>query len=577
MQWRHDGRRLGLEGVFSGAALGLVLLYLVQEQAAAQGMGPGPGPLPAADDAGLGRGAGTEVQPRQRRRLGPGLHQGDAPPLLTLPPLGDGGAAVSARESGLLATAAPDAGLVLAPSLALAAPLLGQPLWLPPWGAGAGLVGAAGRSAVPPPALLVLLRVDDTLVASTALGAARVQQRGRQVAIDGAAIDLRASPLPLVRVLSEHALAALSRSPWGPAAVAIDQQHQGLFNSTLLLGAGDGLTELGAIAQLDLAPLTAEGAAVLLQHTLATLQGSRVFDPGGDDLLRLTAQTHLGLPAGLDASFWQLQLGNWAMRDSALELAGGNNRIEIRSTLAIDGVPSSQWQLQPHWQIQTVALERSQLRSGGGDDTLLVDGAIVDSSLDLGAGSNSALLQGPVQEGTLQLSAGGRTQVQLGPQADGLRLTSAGDAWSLELRAGGGDDRLWLPEVPPSASLSLWGEAGRDLWVLPSQVRGGGSVVLADLQWDGALRLSDDLAWADADTPLIPSGLEGLGQARLLPIAPLEQLLAGLGTAAGQGNVAPLDPQLAIATGSTGSQLLWLDPLTGGGTVVASLPALIAL
>jgi len=40
--------------------------------------------------------------------------------------------------------------------------------------------------------------------------------------------------------------------------------------------------------------------------------------------------------------------------------------------------------------------------------------------------------------------------------------------------------------------------------------------------------------------------------------------------------VAPRDPQLAIATGSTGSQLLWLDPLNGQSTVVASLPALIA-
>ena len=55
MQWRHDGQRLGLEGVFSGAALGMVLLYLVQEQAA-QGLGSGTGPLPAAAAAGLGRG-----------------------------------------------------------------------------------------------------------------------------------------------------------------------------------------------------------------------------------------------------------------------------------------------------------------------------------------------------------------------------------------------------------------------------------------------------------------------------------------------------------------------------------------
>ena len=58
----------------------------------------------------------------------------------------------------------------------------------------------------------------------------------------------------------------------------------------------------------------------------------------------------------------------------------------------------------------------------------------------------------------------------------------------------------------------------------------------------------------------------------MLPIAPLEQLLAGLAPAA---DAPPLDPQLAIATGSHGSQLLWLDPLAGSHTVVASLPALI--
>ena len=42
--------------------------------------------------------------------------------------------------------------------------------------------------------------------------------------------------------------------------MAIDSSKV-LLNSTLLLGAGDGLTELVAIARLDLAPLTAEGSA----------------------------------------------------------------------------------------------------------------------------------------------------------------------------------------------------------------------------------------------------------------------------------------------------------------------------
>ncbi|MFM1811808.1 MAG: hypothetical protein RLZZ336_746 [Cyanobacteriota bacterium] len=579
---QHDGRRLGLEGVFSGAALGLVLLYLIQEQAAAQGLGPGGEALPLANDDGPDGGALAVAQPSPRRRLGPALPPSEGPPWLSLAPLTAGGAAVSGSPSGFQGPGWPEPRPLLSQELASAAPLRGLPLWLAPWdGAGltgrTGLAGVAGNAAEPPPALLVLLRVDDTLVASTAVGAARVQQQGRQVAIDGSWIDLRASPLPVVRVISQHSLGALARSPWGGTPVLLEQQHQGLRNSTLLLGAGDGLTELGVYTWLELAQVGSDGTDSRLQLDLATLQDSQVFDPGGDDLLRLTAQTTLWLPAGLDPSGWQLQLGNRAMRDSSLELAGGNNRIEIRSDLAINGPHSPDWQ-SPAWQLQTVALERSAVRSGAGDDSLLIDGAIVNSSLDLGAGSNTAQLQGVVQDGSLHLAAGSFNQVQLGPQADRLRLSADAGDWSLVLRAGGGDDRLWLPEAPPGGSLSLWGEGGRDLWVLPRDPGGAGAWVLADLQWDraadaslGPPRLSDDLAWGDAASPLIPSGLEGLGQARLLPIAPLEQLLAGLGPS----GTAP-EPQLAIATGSNGSQLLWLDPLAGAHTMVASLPALIA-
>lgn len=571
---RHDGRRLGLEGVFSGAALGLVLLYLIQEQAAAQGLGPGrEAPLVANDDGPAG-GAVVVAQPSQPRRPGSAVQPADGPPWLTLAPLTEGGAAVSGSQPGFLGPGWPNPGALWSQELAVAAPLRGLPLWLPPWGAGAGQAAAAAGTAPPPPVLLVLLRVDDRLVASTAVGAARVQQQGRQVAIEDSWIDVRDSPLPLVRVISQHSLGALGRSPWGATPLQLEQQHQGLLNSTLLLGAGPGLTELGVYEWLELAQVGSEASGSRLQLDLATLQGSRVVDPGGDGVLRLTAQTNLWLPPGLDPSGWQVQLGNRAMRDSSIELAGGNNRIEIRSDLAINGPQS------PLWQLQTVALERSVLRSGGGDDSLLIDGAIVASTLDLGAGTNSALLQGTLQDTSLQLAAGSRNQVQLGPQADRLRLSADVGDWSLDLRAGGGDDQLWLPAGPHGGSLSLWGEGGRDLWVLPRDPSGAGAVVLADLQWEqavgaplGSPRLSDDLAWGDAASPLIPSGPEGLGQARLLPIAPLEQLLAGLGPASG----APLsDPQLAIATGSHGSQLLWLDPLAGGHTVVASLPALIA-
>jgi len=91
----------------------------------------------------------------------------------------------------------------------------------------------------------------------------------------------------------------------------------------------------------------------------------------------------------------------------------------------------------------------------------------------------------------------------------------------------------------------------------------------------GELLLSDRLAWqrsgilagiggSEAPLELSPSGLEGLGQARMLPIAPLEALLAGIGAG---------PPQLAIATGPAASELVLLGG-AAGSVGLASLPAL---
>ena len=98
----------------------------------------------------------------------------------------------------------------------------------------------------------------------------------------------------------------------------------------------------------------------------------------------------------------------------------------------------------------------------------------------------------------------------------------------------------------------------------------------------GGMGLSDRLAYwqrsaasvpasgglpGDAQATLLepnPSGAEGVGDIRCLPIAPLEQLLAGIGTST---------PQLAIAAGAGGSELVLLGP---GRTSLglAALPSL---
>ena len=141
----------------------------------------------------------------------------------------------------------------------------------------------------------------------------------------------------------------------------------------------------------------------------------------------------------------------------------------------------------------------------------------------------------------------------------------------------------------------LLGGGGRDLFVLPDPQQAWSITgpwlacrpSLTDLslvvQADGSLGLSDRLAFRQVSTPPglrdapsaaspdsdlnepVPSGATGVGDIRLLPIAPLELLLAGMDSAS------PLQP--AIALGSDASLLVLLGP---GQRIqeLASLPGL---
>ena len=67
---------------------------------------------------------------------------------------------------------------------------------------------------------------------------------------------------------------------------------------------------------------------------------------------------------------------------------------------------------------------------------------------------------------------------------------------------------------------------------------------------------------------LTPSSLDALGDSRLLPIAPIEQLLAGQANLGSQAV-----NQLAIGTTATGAELLALGA-RGGYGVITHLPAI---
>lgn len=257
----------------------------------------------------------------------------------------------------------------------------------------------------------------------------------------------------------------------------------------------------------------------------------------------------------------------------AISLADGGNRVAIGPRGALEG----------------------SLRGGSGADTLDYGAWSKGVAVDLALGSATAIKAGAAA------GTAGFESILGGQGSDHL---VAGPS-SLAIEGGGGDD--WLEFKPlerreSRSALRLSGGAGRDLfvlagldslmltppgaaWATAAAERSGGLLasslpILMDLSLvrgpAGELQLSDRLAWrgsaaAAAAEPALgglielnPAGLEGLGQSRRLPIAPLQSLLAGIGTGA---------PQLAIATDPEASHLVLLGP-SRFSLDLAILPAL---
>jgi hypothetical protein len=205
-----------------------------------------------------------------------------------------------------------------------------------------------------------------------------------------------------------------------------------------------------------------------------------------------------------------------------------------------------------------------QLLGGGGLDRLEYSNWTLPVAVDLDRGTATAI--GGGKTGTLA----GFEQVMGGLGNDVLSSSGAFAGIDGSL----GDDLLFLRWSPWLSSfesgLQVKGGGGRDLFVFSGveQTPGtgwdgvSGLPDLVDLDLgtalNGSIGLSDSIAWLRQEPlagggsqesllRLTPAGTEGIGDARLLPIAPLESLLTGMTSDT---------LQLAIALdGSGGSQL----------------------
>lgn len=370
-----------------------------------------------------------------------------------------------------------------------------------------------------------------------------------------------------------------------------------LLDADVDLGEGDDqLSVEGAVTRSRIAAgpgtnrLDFDGPVTGTTLTLAADSGNAVGLGDGDDTLTLRlageapAQLTLAAAGGddrIDAPLARLSgfLGGGSGFDSLVEAAGNEGEARGEGVLAVHlEAPGSGTVGSLHfsgWEnlflgdgdalVTVGATGRldGMLEGGGGRDELDYGAWREPVVVDLGRGEASGILGG----------IRGFETVRTGAGEDRFEL----DLGALEDRAGAG--------APP---LVVSGGEGRDRFVLAgmeairmrAQAHDRALPVLADLEWNpgGGIGLTDAIAWrlggllADrAGEPgaveLTPAGLEGIGQPRLLPIAPLDQLVSGMGT-----RPAGID-QLAIATGDLGSRLVLLGS-DRSVTAIAELPAL---
>ncbi|MEA5443969.1 calcium-binding protein, partial [Cyanobium gracile UHCC 0281] len=382
-----------------------------------------------------------------------------------------------------------------------------------------------------------------------------------QLTVEGAVIDSRLS-------LGSGSNELLVNGSVASSTVALAPDSS---NAIRLADGDDGLTLTLASGERAAVTLDTAAGDDLILLPAAALSGS-VDGGDGVDTLRNVADAETSeelhpddrgadpLPVRLDGP-GEGSIGSLNFRGlENLALGDGDAVVSMGARGVLDGV----------------------LEAGNGVDGLDYGAWQESVSVDLRQGEASGILGG----------ISGFEAVRGGAGDD--RLVAAAD--TLRLEGGDGDDtfELDLSARPPAgtaaaADLVVSGGQGRDRFVLAGleairAMAAGSKVVLpvlADLELrpsttaDGigltdqvSLRLVGVLPGAAGNViDLTPSGLDGIGQARLLPIAPLDQLVAGM-----DARSTGID-QLAIATGELGSRLVLLGS-DRSVTALAQLPGL---
>ena len=331
----------------------------------------------------------------------------------------------------------------------------------------------------------------------------------------------------------------------------VELEQIAAIDSSIILGAGDDNLKLdGDVLDsfIDLGTGTNQ-----LSFSKGALQTSIVMGDGslnqidlGDqpNLISLKGGASLTLTGGSTAD--HIELGK-ASLSGLLDGGGGFDSI---STTSNQETGSSVLTLEGpnHARLDRLSiLNIESIQLGSGDDQVkMASGGWLTGQLSGGAGLDTLDFSADSSPVTVTIQPGSISE----PGKPSMGMIEGFE----RVLGGRGDDRFYINTLtktaPGSGGVEIWGGPGIDqfLWdsLQPSWTHGmdpsSGLPSLADLQVinraEGGIGLSDQIGWTTVNRGdpslgwasvrfLTPSTIEGLGDSQLLPIAPIDQLLAG--------------------------------------------------
>lgn len=494
--------------MLTGAALGVLLLYLMEDGLAGTGQAPRGGPLedPGIDDPGRlqAKAGNISIRPldsvdvdadtRRAKALGSEFQTPSAAGI---------SAAIQEPAAELPQQPGTTAGQVLGGSRNGGSPL-------PASRSGGFQLGGDDPDQTEPPdppgplpptpenllpqLVLVVVRTVSGSSSRTVEGKAVSEQQATQVGIENTLLDLRAAAAKQgLRLDSDRTLQSFAFSELDDADLSLVAEHIGLLNTTVLNGNGSDALIVNARDLLQLGLFTPTRATATLKSELTGMEDSSIQGLPGADYVALEGLTNLTFTGlgGSDQAYLSFDLLTTALKNSGILLGEGNDTITIKSgylvanqtglsaqqasglsfdlgdtpTSAGDG---SNWMFSLN--ARAVGLENSLLDLGGGNDRVSILTTIdADLRNDLGV-----LYDDPYTSINFERVGLLNSEVRMGSGDDELRVNGAVIDSTIDL--GSGSNTLWLEGEVSGSSRILMGDGNNAIIInagLGGKVQGG--------------------------------------------------------------------------------------------------------